>query len=819
MRCNPLRWLLGVVLVAGLLGVMNLKGVLARIESELQQRSRTALEQAGMGWAEVVFSGRDGWLSGKAADEKEQRQAYDITTSVWGVRAVRNRTELVEEQANYVWAAVLRENRLRLIGYVPNEATRQAIIGAAKATFPQLEIDDRMKRARGAPETELWLGAVSFGLKQLSGLKAGARVDLDAAGLTVAGEAESFAAYRGIKSAMSSMPQGLKLKGDNVVPPVAKPYVWTARFLANQLQLGGFVPSERAREEVFAAAQKAFARKVVVDRMQIASGEPEDMLAAAAGALHKLSQLEEGAVELKDKQLLLSGLAAKQETAEALRDSLSAGMPDSIRVTEQIQFREPTIKPVSPYMIGALIDGETVLLTGFVPSEPARAALANATQSRFPGRKVSDELQLGAGAPDGWQTCMVAGMAGLARLGNGRIDMVDRTLRFAAVTDDEDVAEAIRGELRAAANRACELDVRIVVDVPPEPELNWRAATGEGEVLLEGEVPDESTRSHLALAATRLFPDARLVDRMEVKGASSKKWPKVTETGLKLLARLRSGEVRLAGLELTVSGQAPDTAVATVVRQQLRELPKGYKGRDVVEVRSDAMIWAEQEARRKAEAEARRKVEEEARRKAEEEDARRKAEDEARRRQEEEDRQKAEAEARRLAAAAQAAREAEARAAEEARRASEAAAKAEPAEAPERERHAGLAPEQPSGPDRCQEAIADATLHGTVSFDRGSATLRQEAKQTLSKVLAVAAACPQVQIEVQGHTDAEGTPDRNQVLSERRAEAVVEFLIDNGVPAGKIKAVGYGATRPVAPNDSADSRAMNRRIEFIVKSH
>ena len=103
--------------------------------------------------------------------------------------------------------------------------------------------------------------------------------------------------------------------------------------------------------------------------------------------------------------------------------------------------------------------------------------------------------------------------------------------------------EALRNELRAAANRACELDFRIVVNVPPEPDLSWRAVAADGEIRLEGEVPDQTTKSDLALSAAKLFPQARLVDRLEVKPAYSKKWPKVTDTGLKLLAKLRSGEV------------------------------------------------------------------------------------------------------------------------------------------------------------------------------------------------------------------------------------------------------------------------------------
>lgn len=859
MRCNPLRWLLGGVLIIGLLGVMTLQGVLAQIETELEQRTQAALDQAGLGWAQIGFAGRDAKLAGKAADEREQRQAFEITHSIWGVRTVKNRTELVEEQKNYVWRALLRENRLRLTGFVPNEVTRKAIIGAAKATFPQLEIEDRMKLARGAPETEVWLGAVSFGLKQLSGLKAGARVELDSDGLAVAGEAEDFATYRTIKSALAtSLPQGVTLKSNGVVPPVVKPYIWAARLSSTELQLGGFVPSERAREDVFAAAQKAFAHRTIVDRMRIASGEPENLMAAAVGALEKLAQLEEGSIELKEDQLVLAGLAAKEETAEALRNALRDGIPEGIKVTEQIKFREPTIKPVSPYTIAAAIDDDAMSLSGYVPSEPARKALIEAAASRFPKLKISDRLQLGAGAPEGWQACMIAGLGGLNKLNNGHIRMHDRTLQFAAVTDDEQVAEAIRNELKAAANRACELDFKIVVNVPPEPELNWRAVAADGEIRLEGEVPDEATKSDLALVAAKLFPNSRLVDRTEIKAGSSKKWPKVTETGLRMLARLRSGEVRLSGLELSVSGQAPDTAVATVVRQQLRDLPKGYKGGDTVEVRSDAMIWAEQEAKRKAEAEARRKQEEEtARRKAEEEAARHAAEEEARRKRDAEIRQRAEeeqarraaaaaaeaarkaaAEARaaeeaRIAAEARAAEEAraaaaaeqariaeEARAAAEARRAAEEAARAkadvQPPPEAQQERHAALASEERTEVDRCQERIA-AAQHRSINFDRASHVLDDDGLEALSHLAEVATACPQMELEIAGHADAEGTPDRNQTLSERRAEAAGEYLISKGIPSQRIKTVGYGATRPLSPNDTPDGRAANRRVEIIAK--
>lgn len=839
MRCNPLRWLVGMVLVIGLLGIMNLRGVLAEIEIELAQQTRHALEQAGLSWADVRFSGRDGWIEGRAPDESEIVKAYNISSSVWGVRKIDSRAQLLEEQRNYTWRAVVRSDKVKLSGYVPNEQTRKAIIGAVKATFPQLEIDDNMRLARGAPDTETWLGAVSFGLKQLSRLKPTAHVTIDNDGLEIEGEALDYNAFRAIKSSLAgNLPTGLRVKRDSVVAPKVEPYVWAARLTGNEVQLGGFLPSEEAREEVFSAAQKSFPQKVIVDRMRVGSGEPENIVAAAVSALGKLAELEEGDVEIKDKSILLSGVAAKEVTVAGLRESLKSSFPKSFRVDEQIKFREPTIKPVSPYKILAEIDGDVLKLTGYAPSEELRTAIRDVAVSRFPQLKVSESLELGAGAPEGWQSCMSAGLTALAKIGKGRVEMEDNILRFAAVTEDETVAQNIENELRAAVNRACELEAKIVVDVPPEPDLKWRASMAEGKLILEGEVPDEASKDALATLAAQAFSGVQVEDRSEVKTGRSGKWLKVAETGLKLLSRLRSGEIQLDGQSLTVSGQAPDTAVAALIRQQLRDLPKGYAGAETIEIRSDAMIWAEEEAKRQAEAEARRQAEE----------AQRKAEEEARQAE-----QAAEApqEAASETAEAKAGSTTETRIAnvsplpsDEGGAAASSETSEEPADEPSAEQRAALGEDgshaeggqTPEGQtaaavqqaalaasrdvdERCQQALAKFAPHGTINFDRAKTDLKHASVITLSRMAEVAASCPNLPIRIEGHADAEGSPEGNQVLSEMRAEAAVKFLVDKGVSLDRIKSVGYGATRPVAPNDTPASRALNRRVEIFIGDH
>ena len=78
--------------------------------------------------------------------------------------------------------------------------------------------------------------------------------------------------------------------------------------------------------------------------------------------------------------------------------------------------------------------------------------------------------------------------------------------------------------------------------------------------------------------------------------------------------------------------------------------------------------------------------------------------------------------------------------------------------------------------------------------------------------------CGNVVIEIDGHTDNTGDPTSNQTLSQLRAKSVVDFLIREGVNAAKLKAVGFGQERPIAPNETLEGRRLNRRIEFLVTS-
>jgi outer membrane protein OmpA-like peptidoglycan-associated protein len=103
-----------------------------------------------------------------------------------------------------------------------------------------------------------------------------------------------------------------------------------------------------------------------------------------------------------------------------------------------------------------------------------------------------------------------------------------------------------------------------------------------------------------------------------------------------------------------------------------------------------------------------------------------------------------------------------------------------------------------------------------VLFDTGSATLRPPAREKLAKISGIVLAHPGLTLQIEGHTDSVGSDQLNQQLSERRADSVRDFLIAQGVAGSSVTAQGFGKTRPVAPNETAEGRQKNRRVELVV---
>ncbi len=119
-------------------------------------------------------------------------------------------------------------------------------------------------------------------------------------------------------------------------------------------------------------------------------------------------------------------------------------------------------------------------------------------------------------------------------------------------------------------------------------------------------------------------------------------------------------------------------------------------------------------------------------------------------------------------------------------------------------------------PQECVTALNGILTKQKIAFAPGSAEIESTARDTMDALADQMRKCPDIAMEIGGHTDSQGRDNTNLALSQARAEAVLLGLQGRRVLVGSLTAVGYGETRPVADNDSPSGREANRRIEFTL---
>ncbi len=119
--------------------------------------------------------------------------------------------------------------------------------------------------------------------------------------------------------------------------------------------------------------------------------------------------------------------------------------------------------------------------------------------------------------------------------------------------------------------------------------------------------------------------------------------------------------------------------------------------------------------------------------------------------------------------------------------------------------------------ERVDEETLRVSFDSDILFDVDSAVLSDQSRLDLDDFAEVMNSYPKTAIVVQGHTDSTGSEEHNQALSERRADAVRNHLILREVAPDRMVAIGYGEAYPVAENDSAYGRSLNRRVSILVR--
>lgn len=679
-------------------------------------------------------------------------------------------------------------------------------------------------------------------------------LEADGLVLAVSGRVRSEAERAAALTRLRRTP-GLSTLYDNVVviAPLAdlRPSLLILEKDADSLTLSGEAPSAEARDLLAARAAVAHPDRAVVNLMKAQEGRPSEAWSAAAdAALEALRLVDIGRAAVERNRLRLDGAAAEAGASARIEEKLRAALGPDFAVEVAVNAPPPLL---SPYRFAARKQsGRLEILACAAPDAAQRSVILGAIrglgESPAPGQEP--RCQIAHGAPnEAWVAAVTRGAKALARLEEGEIEIADNRIRLRGFAPEGAHLENLR--LAAASDwpKAYQLKTDILGPVAVAAPFSMTALRRPGATTLSGDTP---TLERAEAWAKTL--DA--ANRLTLARGAPEGWIEAADAAVAELARLPIGAATIKDRRILLAAPG-DASVRAQIRDRLRRaLPPGYEA-EVAEAEATGPIQASAKspagdapidrssysftASRDREgvvqvggvigdpttrsvvlAYAKAKLGGDALT-----DTMALADDGV-------------APAgwqRAVFAVIEALAELEAgeagaepgavylrgqtSAADTARRARTHLEQKAP---PEFARFSTLRVREPRPVDPTlgaplppQECLSDLNKRVTeepILFAVNSATIEDASLGVLDALAETMARCPDVKIEVGGHTDSSGRAEANKRLSERRAEAVRLSLTARGVERARLVSVGYGADEPVADNDSEAGRAQNRRIAF-----
>ncbi|WP_422370797.1 OmpA family protein [Hoeflea sp.] len=536
-------------------------------------------------------------------------------------------------------------------------------------------------------------------------------------------------------------------------------------------------------------------------------------------------------IALDGRDLTLQGLAPSAENqAEALSIAQKAyGVRMVIDETGLLPEQ-------SPYSFSIEKTENGLVLSGFAPDTATRARLIARLSETLPGIALLDQLKLARGAPDEFAALVGFGSSAFTRFSTGLMELNGNDLHIrgqALNPADHEVALRLLSAAPPGAGRIASLDIS---PAPAGGDYIWSAEVDDAGLTLRGYVPDASTRSAVIAAAAASRSELAVVDEMRFASGVPEgvDWLAAAREAIALLSPMANGQVSIRNDMIDISGQIDDAETFRAFQARLDEgLAGGVKlgTTDIGLDRISPFVWtASLESDRlllegfvPSEAVADRLVR----------SARLKLGS-----LRIDNRIKVAAGAPEgFAAAADAALQGLSRledgvatlsdtelglkgsafSAAAARGLAEQLETAVPDAFVLSETVTQLPlPSQSLNGAQCQGQIDRVAAQNSVLFDTGEARIQYHSQGYLDRIAFLVRQCPDVRLEISGHTDADGEADANRALSERRAEAVAAYMRDAGVAPDRLVSVGYGESKPVADNETEAGKAANRRIEFRI---
>ncbi|MCB1496851.1 MAG: OmpA family protein [Bauldia sp.] len=660
----------------------------------------------GYDWATVAVSGRNVTIGGIAPTPEVQAEALAAASAIRGVASLSDASSLLPVAEPYEWSARRLERKVTLLGSVPSEATRNAVLAAARRALPDAEIIDETTLARGA--SKMFSAATAFALERLADLSSGQVTIVDGT-LSVAGtavSAESFAAAR--RSFTDSMPGGLALGPVDILPARIDRFVWSASLDDVSLTLAGFVPNEVSKDSLVEAARALHPSVPIIDNMNIASGEPEGFTEAAAFAIQALGKLEEGGVMLDGLTLDIAGTARSVEDYESVVGGIDGTLPAGV----EIVANEIIPAPVSNYYWTGSREADAVTLEGYVPSLEGRAEVRALARDLFAGATVTDNVKIASGEPKiDWIGATKFAMEQLAELKSGVVQVEGVTYSVQGEAADSDAYLALT---EANARRLPASLALTDSDVSPPRISPYRLSLSQAAdgLVLAGYAPSEKARRALLDAARARFGSVTVKDDVKFAGGAPDSLVEAAEGAMRVAARLAGGHFEIVDTVVEIDGTTfHDRAMQRIADIAAEAIPEGFK--------TEVNIVTRQTG-------------------------------------------------------------------------------------------------QPLDAAGCRDRLKIALADGNVEFDKGATDISVDSYPLLDRIAGILMRCPDSVVEVGGHSDSDGSEEANLELTQARAEAVLDYLVDAGVRFERLTAKGYGEAEPIADNSTEEGKAANRRIAFTI---
>lgn len=553
-----------------------------------------------------------------------------------------------------------------------------------------------------------------------------------------------------------------KVADSTTVSPELKPYTVSATREGNKITLTGYVPSDAIRATLVNGAKESFPNAEVIDQLKDGRGAPAVYAPAMAFGLSQLGKLSSGVASLSDSAFSLIGRAADFPGFDAVTAALKA-LPGGTTLAKA-EILPPI---VSPFNITATKSTDQVTLAGYIPSESARAPLLDAAKAV--AARVVDQTRVAGGLPDSVNFGAASNffLGQLAKLKTGVASLSNDGLSLTGEAPDVPVYEAVVGALKGAMPGGLKLAQEKITGPTASPYI-WTADRANGALTLAGSVPSEAVRTTILDKAKQLFPSDRVIDQMKLALGAPTGFADAVGSSLGQLAKLATGAINITNSAVRVTGETMDRGLPDAIKAALSGagLPAGFASDVQLKVNAPPppppppppVTIAPPDLPKVDAAIPPAPV------------------------------APAPPPAPPVAIA--------------------------PPELPKVD--AVIPPRVPSPFEICNAKFREILDKDQIFFAISSARIQPRSQGVLNALAGAVKACPTMTIEVEGHTDSDGSDESNLELSLRRADSVVKALEALGVPAGRLTAKGYGETRPVAPNDTPENKAKNRRIHFEV---